>query len=191
MLKTENPTGTSETEPKYFPRPEMKTVTGRIRIFSNPGAPVVAMSATATDKEVQAIVTNLGLRSAPVILRASPVQDHMKFQTIRRPSNICGSEGRIDKNDKLQPGLIAILRLLYLDKFIDCVKSDRPAKKCIIFFRNSQQMMDVRDFVRDELPAFSNPATAPYVVNHGGLGPITAKNIIDRKNEISLFLSTR
>ena len=52
-------------------------------------------------------------------------------------------------------------------------------------------MMDVRDFVRDELPAFPNPATAPYVVNHGGLGPITAKNIIDRKNEISLFLSTR
>lgn len=52
-------------------------------------------------------------------------------------------------------------------------------------------MMDVRDFVRDELPSFSDPANAPYVMNHGGLGPITSKSFIDRKNEISLFLSTR
>ena len=45
--------------------------------------------------------------------------------------------------------------------------------------------------MREELPSYSDPSKAPYVVNHGGLGPITAKNIIDRKNEISLFLSTR
>ena len=30
----------------------------------------------------------------------------------------------------------------------------------------------------------------PFVMNHSGLGPITSKNIIDRKNDITLFLST-
>ena len=27
-------------------------------------------------------------------------------------------------------------------------------------------------------------------MNHGGLGPMTSQNIIDRKNDITLFLST-
>ena len=30
----------------------------------------------------------------------------------------------------------------------------------------------------------------PYVMNHGGLGPMTSKDLIDRRNEITLFLST-
>ena len=30
----------------------------------------------------------------------------------------------------------------------------------------------------------------PYVMNHIGLGPITTQNIIDRRNQITLFLST-
>ena len=169
----------------------MKTVTARIRIFSNHGAPTLAMSATVTDKEVQSIVKNLGLRENPVILRASPVQDHMKFHVVRRPSNLCGIEGRLDKYGKLQPGLISLLKRIYLDNFIKNIRRGSSVKKCIIFFRNSQQMMDIRDYVREELPSFSDPSKAPYVMNHGGLGPITSKSIVDRKNEISLFLTTR
>ena len=38
---------------------------------------------------------------------------------------------------------------------------------------------------------FSDTSPQPYVMNHGGLGPITAQSIIDRRNEIDLFLSTR
>ena len=169
----------------------MQTVTARIRIFSNHGAPTLAMSATVTDKEVRDIVKNLGLRETPVILRASPVQDHMKFHLVRRPSNLCGVDGRLDKSGKYQPGLISLLKRLYLDNFIENIRNGRPVKKCIVFFRNSQQMMDIRDYVREELPGSSDPSKAPYVLNHGGLGPITSKNIVDRKNDISLFLSTR
>ena len=169
----------------------MKTVTARIRIFSVEGSPTVVMSATATEAEVKAITSNLGFREPPVILRASPVADHMKFLAVERPSNICGAEGRLDKAGKYHPGLISLLRRIYLDYYIKNIKQGKPVLKCIMFFRNSERMLDARDFVRDELPNYANPAKAPYVMNHGGLGPVTSKNIIDRKDEISLFLTTR
>ena len=40
-----------------------------MRIFAEAEAPTVAMSATATAKEVEDMVKNLGLRKKPVILR--------------------------------------------------------------------------------------------------------------------------
>ena len=52
-------------------------------------------------------------------------------------------------------------------------------------------MTDVFDYVREKLPDCSDPLTSPVVMNHGSLGPITSKSIMDRKNEIDLFLSTR
>ena len=95
----------------------MKSVTARIRIFSVPGAPAVAMTATATVREVEAMVKNLGLREKPVVLRASPIQDHIKFSVVRRPSNSCGIDGRLDKFGIHQPGLVALLDRIYLSEF--------------------------------------------------------------------------
>ena len=66
-----------------------------------------------------------------------------------------------------------------------------PVKKCLMIFRTESLMNDVHDLVRQNLPGFTDPSTRPYVMNHGGLGPITQQNIIDRKDEINLFLSTR
>ena len=50
--------------------------------------------------------------------------------------------------------------------YIENIKQGNSVLKCIMFFRSSQQMLDVRDLVRDELPSFSDPAKAPYVRNH-------------------------
>ena len=100
----------------------MKTVTARIRIFSVEGSPTVAMSATATDREVKAISDDLGF-VPPVILRASPVPDHMSFQAIERPSIICGADGRLDKSGKFHPGLNSLLRRIYLDYYTTNLKS--------------------------------------------------------------------
>ena len=169
----------------------MQTVTARIRIFSVAGAPTIAMSATATATEVTAIVKNIGLREKPVILRASPIQDHIKFALVRRPSNFCGMDGEVDKVGNLKPGLIALLERIYLSKFIENTLQNIPVKKCLMLFRSEKQMADVHDFVREKLPGCKDPATNPYVMNHGGLGPITTQSIIDRRNEIKLFLSTR
>ena len=60
-----------------------------------------------------------------------------------------------------------------------------------MFFRTESMMTDMYDYVREKLPEFTDPLTRPFVMNHGGLGPVTSKSIIDRKNDINLFLSTR
>ena len=168
----------------------MKTLPGRMRIFATPGSPTVAMSATATEKEISSMVSNLGLRNAPVILKASPIQNHIKFVTLQRPSNNCGSFGRMDKEGKDHPGLVALLKRIYLDTFISNTRLGLPSAKCIIFFRTESHMFDVNDFIGSELPHLKGSREMPYVMNHGGLGPITSQDLIDRRNEITLFLST-
>ena len=70
-------------------------------------------------------------------------------------------------------------------------EENKPVKKCLMFFRTESMMTDVYDYVRESLPEFTNPLTRPWVMNHGGLGPITSKSIIERKNDVNLFLSTR
>ena len=170
-------------------RPEMKSVMARLRIFSQPGAPVVAMSATVTEEEVSSMVKNLGLREKPVILRASPVQDHHKYVVIKRPPNICGPDGYTDRLGREKPGLHPVLDQLYLAKFFECIRQKQPVKKCLMLFRTERQMLDVLEYVQEELPDFDN-SDSPFVMNHAGIGPVTTKNIISRKNEISLYLST-
>ena len=169
----------------------MQRVTGRMRIFSAAGAPSVAMTATATEQEVEAIIKNLNLRDRPVILRASPIQDHIKFALVRRPSNFCGMDGEVNASGREMPGLISLLERIYLSKFIENTKLKIPVKKCLILFRTENHMLGVHDFVRESLPELTDPSTKPYVMNHGGLGPITTQSIIDHRNDIDLFLSTR
>ena len=169
----------------------MKTVTARMRIFAEPGSPTVAMSATATVQEVESIVKNLGLRVKPVVLRASPIQEHFKFVTVRRPPNNCAMDGEVDAAGNEKPGLIALLERIYLGRFIKNSLKQIPVKKCLMFFRTEKHMLEVHDFIRESLPELKDPATMPYIMNHGGLGQITAQSIIDRGNEIDLFLSTR
>ena len=161
----------------------------RLRIFSQPGAPLLAMSATVTENEVSAMVANLGLREKPILLRASPVQDHHKFVTILRPPNNCDPEGKLDKNGREKPGLIQLLDRIYLSKYVENIRQNIPVKKCLILFRTDRQMLDVLEYVQEKLPGFENEKS-PFIMNHGGLGPVTTKNIIARKNEISLYLST-
>ena len=129
----------------------MKTLTGRLRIFAEPGSPTVAMTATATDMEISSMISNLGLRTAPVILKASPVQSHIKFVMLNRPSNNCGSYGRIDKWGNEHPGLIALLRRIYLDMFIKNTRLNLPTSKCLMLFRTESHMFDVNDYIGSEL----------------------------------------
>ena len=63
---------------------------GRIRIFAIKNSPALAMSATATEEDVKSLIKVLGLRDEPVVLKASPIQNHIKFCLIKRPPNING-----------------------------------------------------------------------------------------------------
>ena len=169
----------------------MRKILARVRIFSESSSPFLATSATLTEADVKLVVSDMNISSKPVILRASPIQDHFKFVMVKRPSNASGMEGNIDKNGLIKPGLLDLLKRIYLDEFIKCTLTNEPVKKCIIFFRTENHMLDVHDYVREKLPNLTDPLTKPYVMNHGGVGPLTSKSIIERRNEINLFLTTR
>ena len=170
-------------------RPEMKSAMGRIRIFSQPGAPVLAMSATVTQAEVSAMIKSVGLRDKPEVLRASPVLPHHKFVPVRRPPNTSDPEGKKDKDGKEKPGFLQLLRRIFLNKYFESIKQNLSVKKTLMIFRDEQKMVETLELCQEELPDYENE-NSPFVMNHGGLGPVTTNNIISRKNEISLYLST-
>ena len=104
-------------------------------IYRAPGSPCIAMSATATSTEIASTITNLGFRTNPIVLTASPVQANLKFVTLKRSPNIYGADGFEDKNGVWYPGYLALLRRLYLDEFISGIRDGRAVKRGIIFCR--------------------------------------------------------
>ena len=91
-----------------------------MRIFSQPDSPAIAKSATATEQEVASMAKSLGKREKPVVLRASPIQDHIKLAVVKRPSNSSGIDGgRVDKKGNVQPGLADLFNRIYLFELSD------------------------------------------------------------------------
>ena len=60
-------------------RPGMEEQTARLRVFLRKGAPTGALSATATKEEVSMTIEILGLRTEPVIIAESPLQNRFKY----------------------------------------------------------------------------------------------------------------
>ena len=171
-------------------RPQMKTLSGMIRIFSVKGAPTLAMTATATEADVAEMKVCLGLRENVTVLRASPVQKHMKFVTLRRPANGCGFDGIVNGSGKFCPGLSQILNTIYLKEFIGAMMTGQEVKKAIIFFRTEMQMLDTYEYLLSQLPQFKDNEYIPFVMNHSIVGEATEKSFVERRNEIKLFLTT-
>ena len=93
------------------------------------------MSAMATRKEVEDLKVNLGLRSSNTVeLRSDPVQSQFNFVRVQRPPNIHGSYGAENKAGELQPGLLHVMNELFLDIYVEKVKSGEFVKKSIWFF---------------------------------------------------------
>ena len=116
-------------------RPDMMKINSRLRVFRSPGAPTIAMSATASHGEVMATISNLGFRTKPVLLQASPTQPNIKFVTMQRPPNNYGPDGYEDKNGIHHNGYLSDLKEVYLREFIKSVQEGRPVKKGLIFCR--------------------------------------------------------
>ena len=111
-----------------------KTIS-RLRIFRSPGTPTIAMTATATDLEISSIISNLGFRTDPVVLKSSPVQNNLKLVTLKRPANVARADGFEDTKGVRHPGFLALLKILFLDEYISCIQAGRAVKKAIIFCR--------------------------------------------------------
>ena len=171
----------------------MKTLCGLLQIFAVEGAPTLCMTATATDQDVKEIKECHGLKDDEIVLlRASPVEDHVKFQTVRRPPNGVGFDGDFSASGSFRPGLCHLLCRLYLDRFISDIRNCVPPKKAIIFFRTEMQLLAVYEHLLEMLPQFDGRnKSIPFVMSHAAVGEATDQNIIERKNEIKLFLTTQ
>ena len=170
----------------------MKALCGLLRIFAVENAPTLSMTATASDQNIKDMKECLGFKDDQIIiLKASPVQDHVKFVTLRRPPNGSGFDGDFTASGSFKPGLGSSLDLIYLQRFVDDIRNGKPTKKAIIFFRTEMQLIATFEYLLEMLPEFDGDnKSIPFVMCHGALGKATDENIVKRKNEIKLFLST-
>ena len=49
-------------------------------------------------------------------------------------------------------------------------------------------MMSTAEDLPERLPQFKDNNSLPFVMNHGAVGEATDKNIVERREEIKLFL---
>jgi hypothetical protein len=149
------------------------------------------MTATATDQEIGDVVKALGLRTPPVILTASPVQAHIKFSMIRRPSNNFGLEGTMTKSGFRNPGLLDLLDRVYLRQFLEDLRLGREPKKAIIFCRGNGVLGAIYSHLMYVTQhQYKDCRDSPFVMNHSCLLPPTEKVLAERVSEISLYLSS-
>ena len=172
-------------------RPEMMKRSTGLRLYGVDGCPTIAMTATATGRDIEEVVKALGLRVQPVILTSSPVQDHIKFSIIRRPSNNFGLEGTINKNGVRNPGLFDLLDRVYIDHYINDIKHGVQPKKAIIFCRGNGVLGSIYSHLMELTKnQYKDCRDAPFVMNHSSLLPPTEKVLQERVSEISLYLSS-
>ena len=168
----------------------MKGSTG-LRLYAVKGCPTIAMTATATDSEIRDVVSALGLKTKPVILTTSPVQNHIKISIIRRPSNNYGLDGTTTRFDEHLPGLMDLLMRVYLQKYLDDLSNNVAPKKCIIFCRGNGVLGEVYSRLMELTNyRYKDCRTSPFVMNHANLLPPTEDVLTRRSSDISLYLST-
>ena len=170
-------------------RSEMMRSSTGLRAFAQRGAPVCIMTATATEREVREVVRCLGLRQPPVLIASSPVQSHIKFSVIRRPSNAFGLEGKEGRRGEIKPGMWALLADLYFREMFRDLDEGRSPKKVIIFFRGLGLMASLHSFLC-RMTRHCNASTSPFVMFHSDITAPTEKVIQERMGDISCFLAT-
>ena len=171
-------------------RPVMEEQTARLRVFLRKRAPTGALSATATQADVDRAVQTLGLRGNPVVVAESPLQSHYKFVVLKRPSDNYGFEGYLDQKDKFHPGLLDQLRVIYIDEYVRCILTNEEPKHAIIFFRTENQLIFLLNYLSQTL-GISNARSAPFVSLVASTPPVTEMVINKRKGSISLYLTTQ
>ena len=143
----------------------MKALCGLIRIFAVDKAPTLSMTATASAKDVHDMKDCLGLKDDQMlVLRSSPVQDNVKFMTIRRPPNGLGFDGDFSSSGSFRPGLGHLLDSIYLQRFVSDIKNGIEPKKAIIFFRTEMQLIATYEYLLELLPQFEQNKSIPFVI---------------------------
>ena len=145
------------------------------------------MTATATQEEEKVIVTLCDMKN-PRVIRYNPVTaNHMYFK-IRRPPSINGFRGKIEG----KPCTLDLIRILYLNQFILCVKNNQEPTIAMIFVQSFTEMNAINSFLLVELQGHVQGRNKPWLVNHSAVGKLTKIHNQTRveNGEIKLFITT-
>ena len=172
-------------------RPTMMRASTGLRLYAVKNCPSLAMTATATSKEIEAVVAALGLRKSPVVLTSTPVQSHIKFSIVRRPSNNFGLDGTTTEKGVYNPGLMDLFMRVFLRQYLDDLEEGKEPQRCLVFCRGNgilgaiySRLMELTRY------RYKDCRTSPFVMNHSSLLPPTEKVLAERSSEISLYLSS-
>ena len=172
-------------------RPSMMKGSTGLRLYGVKDCPTLAMTATATKEEIDEVVTAMGLRVLPVILTSDPIQPHIKYSVVRRPSNNFGLDGTTNKNGDRKPGLMDLLQLVFLQKYFEDLEKGRKPMSAIVFCRGNavmgaiySRLMELTNY------RYKDARDSPFVMNHSSLLPPTEKVLATRASEISLYLTS-
>ena len=172
-------------------RPEMMRMSTGLRLYGVQNCPSMCMTATATDGEIKEVIKALGLREPPVILTATPIQAHIKFSIVRRPSNNFGLEGTLNRKGVRNPGMFDLLERVLLRKYVEDLEEGKEPKKALIFCRGNGVLGAIYSHLMDLTKGrYRDCRDSPFVMNHSNLLPPTEKVLAERASEISLYISS-
>jgi len=170
-------------------RPEMVDKVMRQQVWMVKGSPIAALSATATQDEVDKMIAAMGRRNKPLIIAEGPIQTHHKIFVMRRPPSQCPLTGLTNANGVFKCGLLMVLRRLILDKLVKSIKENTPFKTTIIFFRTQEQAALVHSWLGQET-GLRLCDVAPFVQNHSSVSQSDDDVMAARTQDIKCWLTT-
>ena len=171
--------------------PELLRQVLNVRVHAEEGAPIAGFTATITEEELRIFQDVARRRKPSVVIAEGPVQRHSKVCAIPRPPSQVPFFGDTDSQGVFQPGILHLLKLLVLDRFIAAFKDGNLASfpKTIIFFRGSWVMGLINSFLRNETGELTC-ATAPWAMVHSALSSSSKATIKHRREQIFLYLTS-
>lgn len=97
--------------------------------------------------------------------------------------------GSTDKQGRVVPGLWHLLLRLYIQHFLEGVRSGVPAKRAIIYFKSNALLGAVYALLQ-RATGQTNPSTATFAMNHSSLLPTDDIILDQRRDEITLYLAS-
>ena len=172
-------------------RPGMLRKVMNVRAHASAGAPLAAFTATITKEELQTVEKAAGGREPLVLVAQGPIQAHFKICAVQRPSSQVDFLGDITPQGVLRPGLLHLLRLLVLDRFLAALKAGSldSFPKTIVFFRGSEAMGLTNSYLIRETGERTYD-TSPFAMNHSSLSTTDEMMINSKQGGIHLYLTT-
>ena len=115
----------------------LKDILG-VRVHLRKGAPILLLTATISREELVTVRKTLGRKKEPILIAEGPVKGNGKICVVRRPPSNVDFLGNYNADGTWQPGLLKMLRTLFLDRLVSTVEGGPPYDtfpRTIVFFR--------------------------------------------------------